>query len=42
MHDTVKEFEHVTAKCRTIFVDKMQDYGASWRIFRLQGITDQL
>ena len=42
MHDTVKEFDEVTAKCRAIFVDKMQDYGASWRIFRLQGISDQL
>ena len=42
MADTNKEFDQVTAKCRTIFVDKMQDYGASWRIFRLHGITDQL
>jgi hypothetical protein len=42
MHDTVKEFDQVTAKCRKVFVDKMQDYGASWRIFRLHGITDQL
>ena len=42
MHDTVKEFDEVTAKCREIFVDKMSDYGASWRIFRLHGITDQL
>ena len=32
----------MTAKCRQIFVDKMQDYGPSWRIFRLHGITDQL
>ena len=42
MHDTVKEFDEVTAKCRAIFVDKMSDYGASWRIFRLHGITDQI
>ena len=42
MHDTSKQFDEVTAKCRTIFMDKMQDYGPSWRIFRLQGITDQL
>lgn len=42
MHDTVKEFDQITAKCRQIFIDKMQDYGASWRIFRLHGITDQL
>lgn len=42
MADTSKQFDNVTAKCRAIFIDKMQDYGASWRIFRLHGITDQL
>lgn len=42
MADTNKQFDNVTAKCRAIFIDKMQDYGASWRIFRLHGITDQL
>lgn len=30
------------AECRAIFVGKMQDYGASWRIFRPSSITDQL
>lgn len=42
MADTNKQFDQVTAKCRAIFIDKMQDYGPSWRIFRLHGITDQL
>ena len=42
MADTNKDFDRVTAKCRAIFVEKMQDYGPSWRIFRLHGITDQL
>ena len=42
MADTNKQFDQVAAKCRQIFVDKMQDYGPSWRIFRLYGITDQL
>ena len=42
MADTVKQFDKVTAKCRAIFIDKMSDYGASWRIFRLRGISDQL
>lgn len=42
MADTNKQFDQVTAKCRRIFIDKMADYGASWRIFRLQGISDQL
>ena len=42
MADTNKQFDEVTAKCREVFIDKMQDYGPSWRIFRLHGITDQL
>ena len=42
MVNTERQFDEVTAKCRQIFVDKMSDYGASWRIFRLHGITDQL
>lgn len=42
MQDTSKQFDQITAQCRTIFKDKMQDYGPSWRIFRLHGITDQL
>jgi hypothetical protein len=42
MADTNKQFDRVTAECRAIFIDKMSDYGPSWRIFRLHGITDQL
>ncbi len=42
MADTNKQFDQVTAECRAIFMEKMQDYGPSWRIFRLHGITDQL
>ena len=42
MAATNKQFDEVTAKCREVFIDKMQDYGPSWRIFRLHGITDQL
>ena len=42
MQNTAQQFDQITAKCREIFKDKMQDYGPSWRIFRLHGITDQL
>jgi hypothetical protein len=42
MVNTEHQFDEVTAQCRTIFMDKMSDYGPSWRIFRLHGITDQL
>ena len=42
MANTSEQFDRVTAQCRNIFIDKMSDYGASWRIFRLHGISDQL
>ena len=42
MANTAEQFDKITAECRAIFIDKMKDYGPSWRIFRLHGITDQL
>ena len=42
MQDTAKQFDQIITSCRNIFKDKMQDYGPSWRIFRLHGITDQI
>lgn len=40
--DTIKEYEQVIETCRQIFVDKMADYGPSWRISRPSTITDQI
>ena len=40
--DTSNEFDNVIDKCRALFVAKLGDYGASWRIFRLSSITDQI
>ncbi len=42
MTDTVAQFEHVISICRDLFVMKLKDYGASWRIMRPQSITDQI
>lgn len=42
MKDTDSQYDKALAECRAIFVGKMQDYGASWRIFRPSSITDQL
>ncbi len=42
MADTNAQYDKAIAECRSIFVNKMQDYGASWRIFRPSSITDQL
>ena len=41
-NDTNSQFDSVIAICRDIFVKKLQDYGASWRIMRSESITDQL
>lgn len=42
MSDTKAQFEHVIGICRKLFVDKLHDYGASWRIMRPESITDQI
>lgn len=42
MPDTNSQYNRAMAECRAIFVGKMKDYGASWRIFRPSSITDQL
>lgn len=42
MQDTEKQYEEVIAKCRSLFIKKMKDYGVAWRILRLSSLTDQL
>lgn len=42
MPDTSLQYDRAAAECRDIFVRKMKDYGASWRILRPSSITDQL
>ena len=42
MSDTKAQFEHVIGICRNLFVKKLHDYGASWRIMRPESITDQI
>ena len=36
------EFDQVIAVCRSLFVNKMTDYGSAWRILRLPSLTDQI
>ena len=40
--DTNRQFEEVIKTCRTLYVKKLQDYGASWRIMRPESLTDQI
>lgn len=39
---TNQQFEQTLAECRSLFEQKLHDYGASWRILRPQSLTDQL
>ncbi|WP_298760507.1 DUF1599 domain-containing protein [uncultured Psychroserpens sp.] len=42
MQDTSKQYDDVISQCRSLFVNKMKDYGSAWRILRLPSLTDQI
>ncbi len=42
MDNTKKQFETVINICRDLYINKLSDYGASWRIMRPESITDQI
>ena len=42
MKDTNAQFDAAFKMCRDLFVKKLQDYGAAWRIMRSKSITDQI
>ena len=42
MQNTSKQYDEIIASCRSLFVNKMKDYGSAWRILRLPSLTDQI
>ena len=42
MNITSQEYDKVIAVCRSLFINKMKDYGSAWRILRLPSLTDQI
>ena len=42
MADTSKQYNEVINTCRSLFMNKMKDYGSAWRILRLPSLTDQI
>jgi hypothetical protein len=42
MTNTSQEYDKVIAICRSLFINKMTDYGSAWRILRLPSLTDQI
>lgn len=41
-NNTNEEFKKAFAFCKEVFINKLRDYGASWRIMRVPSITDQV
>ncbi|MDR3327340.1 MAG: DUF1599 domain-containing protein [Prevotellaceae bacterium] len=39
---TEQQFDHSITVCREVFVKKLADYGAAWRIMRQESVTDQI
>ena len=39
---TQEQFQQVMAECRTLFAQKLHDYGAAWRTMRPSSVTDQI
>jgi hypothetical protein len=42
MPNTSQQYDAVIEICRTLFINKMTDYGSAWRILRLPSLTDQI
>lgn len=42
MKNTSLEYDAIIDMCRTLFINKMKDYGSAWRILRLPSLTDQI
>jgi hypothetical protein len=39
---TSRQYDQAIARCKDIFLKKMQDYGTAWRILRTSSLTDQI
>jgi hypothetical protein len=42
MQQTSKQYNQVVEKCRSLYINKLKDYGSAWRILRLPSLTDQI
>jgi len=42
MNITSQQYDSIIAICRSLFINKMKDYGSAWRILRLPSLTDQI
>jgi len=42
MTDTNQQYAAVIARCKDLYINKVKDYGTSWRVLRPISITDQI
>jgi hypothetical protein len=42
LEETLSSYDAALEKCKSLFLEKAKDYGASWRILRASSVTDQL
>lgn len=42
MDKTVAQFDAAIKLCRDLYIKKLHDYGASWRLLRASSLTDQI
>jgi len=42
MQQTSKQYNDAIEKCRSLYINKLKDYGCAWRILRLPSLTDQI
>ena len=42
MQQTSKQYDQIIEKCRSLYFNKLKDYGSAWRILRLPSLTDQI
>lgn len=42
MEETLKQIDRVVGLCRELYIKKLHDYGAAWRIMRPSSLTDQI
>lgn len=42
MQNTITQFDNALQICKDLYVKKLHDYGAAWRIMRPKSVTDQI
>jgi len=42
MPDTSLQYDEIIGGCKAVFINKVKDYGTSWRVLRMISIADQI